>query len=183
MIKTRNDLKFYISEDKKRYNLNIPWRIGVYIGHEPSHAFRIVRALRLYEYSINNSKSIFGKIRLTFRSLRYRVICYKSGVSIRPNAVGYGLRLVHLNGGIIINCEKMGNYCGVSSGVVVGNKDSQDNRATIGNNVGLTIGSKVIGKITIGDNVTVAPNSVVTKDVPKNAIVGGVPAKIIKVKN
>lgn len=54
--------------------------------------------------------------------------------------------------------------------------------ATIGNNVDLTIGCKVIGGIKIGDNVTVAPNSVVVKDVPANAIVSGIPAKILKMK-
>ena len=180
MIKSKRDLRFYITEDKKRYTLNIPWRVGVYFGHEPSHAFRIVRALRLYEYALNNSNSIYGKIRLLLRSLRFRILSYKTGVSINANAVGYGLRLVHLNGGIILNCEKMGNYCGVTSGVIVGHKDSQDNRPTLGDNVGLTVGSKVIGKVTIGNNVIVAPNAVVTKDVPSNTIVGGIPAKILK---
>ena len=38
----------------------------------------------------------------------------------------------------------------------------------------------MIGKITVGDNVTVAPNAVVVKDVPDNCVVGGVPARIIK---
>ncbi len=64
--------------------------------------------------------------------------------------------------------------------MVVGNNGSQEKRAIIGNNVSLTVGSMVIGKVTIGDNVTVAPNSVVIKDVPSNSVVSGVPAKIIK---
>ena len=85
-------------------------------------------------------------------------------------------------GGIIINCKSVGNYCSANAGVVVGNKDGQDNIATIGNNVKLSVGCKVIGKITIGDNVIVAPNSVVIKDVPANCIVSGVPATIIKQK-
>lgn len=52
----------------------------------------------------------------------------------------------------------------------------------IGNNVDLTVGCKVIGGVHIGDNVTVAPNSVVVKDVPANAIVSGIPATILKMK-
>ena len=44
----------------------------------------------------------------------------------------------------------------------------------------MTIGSKIIGKVIIGDNVVIAPNSVVIKDVPDNCIVSGVPAKVIK---
>lgn len=77
----------------------------------------------------------------------------------------------------------MGCNCIVSGGCVVGNKGSQDNRATIGNHVELTLGCKVIGKVNIGDNVIVAPNSVVIKNVPDNAVVSGVPAKIIKINN
>lgn len=50
------------------------------------------------------------------------------------------------------------------------------------NNVELAVGCKVIGKIKIGNNVVVAPNAVVVKDVPDNTIVGGVPAKTIKTK-
>lgn len=53
--------------------------------------------------------------------------------------------------------------------------------AEIGDNVELAVGCKVIGRIKIGNNVTVAPNAVVVKDVPNNAIVGGVPATIIKI--
>ncbi len=53
--------------------------------------------------------------------------------------------------------------------------------AEIGDNVELAVGCKVIGRIIIGNNVIVAPNAVVVKDVPDNAIVGGVPATIIKI--
>ncbi len=74
----------------------------------------------------------------------------------------------------------MGENCRINGGVVVGNKDSQANIAVIGNNVRLSIGCKIIGKIFIGDNAIVAPNSVVIKDVPSGAVVSGVPAIIIK---
>lgn len=50
----------------------------------------------------------------------------------------------------------------------------------IGNNVDLSVGCKVIGGVNIGDNVIVAPNTVVVKDIPANAIVSGVPAQILK---
>lgn len=45
----------------------------------------------------------------------------------------------------------------------------------------MTIGSKIIGGVTIGSNVIVAPNSVVVKDVPDNAVVSGIPAKILSI--
>lgn len=45
----------------------------------------------------------------------------------------------------------------------------------------MTIGSKIIGGVTIGNNVIVAPNSVVVKNVPDNAVVSGIPAKILSI--
>lgn len=83
-------------------------------------------------------------------------------------------------GGIIINCKSIGCNCTANTGVIVGN-NSKGGMPIICDNVDLTIGSKVIGGVQIGNNVIVAPNSVVVKDVPNNAVVSGVPAKIIKI--
>lgn len=63
--------------------------------------------------------------------------------------------------------------------MVIGNRHTEDDRPTIGNNVSFGVGSKAFGAIKIGNNVFVAPNAVVTKDVPDNCVVAGVPAKII----
>ena len=54
---------------------------------------------------------------------------------------------------------------------------------TIGNNVIIGAGAKIMGDVKIGNNVTIGANAVVTHDVPDNCVVGGVPAKIIKYKN
>lgn len=85
-------------------------------------------------------------------------------------------------GGVLLNAKKIGNYCGFNAGSLVGNKDSQENRPEIGDYVAFGPGAKAFGKITIGDNVFVASNAVVVKDIPSNVIVGGLPAKIIKEK-
>lgn len=183
MIVTKSDLKLYLKEDKKQYNLSIPWRIGVLLGHERSYAWKIVRSLRYYEYAINNSKSLFGKLRLIMWKIQFSRLRIKSGVFLPPNVIGYGLKIFHFNGGIYVNAKSIGNYCQITSGVVLGNKNqNNDLIPSLGDNVELTLGSKIIGKISIGNNVIVAPNSVVIKDVPDNAIVSGIPAKIIKFK-
>ena len=83
-------------------------------------------------------------------------------------------------GGIIINANSIGNYCGANVGVVIGNNHGYDDRPHIGDHVALTMGCKIYGSIRIGNNVIVAPNSVVVKDIPDNCVVSGVPAKIIK---
>lgn len=123
-----------------------------------------------------------GGVKRLYYTMKWKRLSNKYQIYIHPNTVGKGLYIPHFHGGVQLNCLSMGDYCTVSAGVIVGNKGSQENRATIGNNVELAVGCKVIGKITIGDNAVVCPNSVVIKDVPVNAIVSGVPAQVIKVR-
>lgn len=89
-----------------------------------------------------------------------------------------------MGGGIYSNVETMGNNCIISSGVVLGDKGGGKNpgRPTIGNNVEICVGAKIIGRVNVGDNVIIAPNTVVISDVPSNAVVSGVPARIIKIR-
>ena len=95
--------------------------------------------------------------------------------------MGAGLRIVHLGGAIHLNCIEIGENCTVSAGVIVGKKGSDDKRPVIGDNCNLSIGSKVIGKVIIGNNCVIGPNSVVVKDCPDNSVLSGVPAKIISI--
>ena len=188
MILSKKDLLHYIKEDKKR-NLGA-YRIGLkkYLlkriyGSDDFKAFCLLKALRKLEYAKNvlRKKGILGKIIYFYRQYHYHCLEEKYNISIGANMIGYGFRLPHvLGGGIVINANSIGNYCGANVGVVVGNNHTWDERPTIGDYVGLTMGVKVYGKITIGNHVIVAPNSVVIKDVPDNCVVSGVPAKIIK---
>lgn len=149
-------------------------------GNEQCAAYSYVSRLRKTEYYLNTG----NKILYHYSHFLQNRLGLKLGIRIPPNKVGKGLNIIHIagGGGCILNCHSIGDYCRVQSGVVVGNKGSDDNRPTIGCHVRLGLGCKVYGKITIGDNVTVLPNAVVTHDVPSNAIVGGVPARIIKYK-
>ena len=83
------------------------------------------------------------------------------------------------SGGIVINAQaRLGDNCKLYPGLVVGS--TPEGVPTIGNNVWIGPGVKIVGKIFIGDNVIIAPNSVVQKNIPSNVIVGGIPAKVIK---
>lgn len=109
-------------------------------------------------------------------------IIYKDAptLSIYCNNCGPGL-FISYGFGTIINAHSIGKNCWIHQQVTIG-VDIHDKQGNpkIGNNVRITAGAKIIGKITIGDNVIVGANAVVVKDVPKNCVVAGVPARIIR---
>lgn len=152
--------------------------------------YRYVRALRFAEYHLNNSilsksktvSSIWHTVMMMFYYRILRKISYKTGFQIPPNTCGEGLQIWHY-GYIIINSNvRIGKNLTIYPGVEIGHKNPGEGCPVIGDNCFIGAGSKIFGDIRIGNNVTIAANSVVTKDLPDNVIVGGAPAKIIKYK-
>ena len=104
-----------------------------------------------------------------------------TGIHIaRENDIGPGL-IIHNFSGIMILAKKIGHSCTLTHGVSIMNVRG-NGRATIGNNCYFGPGSKVLGAVTIGDNVIVSANSVVLTDVPSGATVLGVPARVISLE-
>lgn len=102
-----------------------------------------------------------------------------TGISIQSYAK-VGPRFVVNNfSGIFVLAESIGADFTVCEGVTVGNIRGKSRLAIIGNNVYLEPGCKVLGDITIGDNVVVRANSLVLSDVPSNSLVIGNPARIM----
>ena len=99
---------------------------------------------------------------------------------MHPNTIGFGVKIYHWGWMIVNTKAKIGKNLTIYPGVTVGGANT--GVPTIGDNVFLGLGCKVFGGIHIGNNVIVAPNAVVVKDVPDDCVVGGVPAKIIKMK-
>lgn len=188
MIQSKSDYRFYLLEDAKRAGFpfinTVKGRIRYWLklcyGSEQAHTLRYMRILRKYECVNNCYRGICRGVVIAFFRFVWSRAGLRYGIHIGLNMVGYGFWMPHLVGGIYVNCHQMGNYCGCNGGVIIGNKGSDALRPIIGDHVGILMGAKVYGGITIGDNVIVAPNSVVFKDVPSNCVVAGNPAKIIK---
>lgn len=100
--------------------------------------------------------------------------------------IGKGLTIYHGVGLVINGCSTIGDYCKLRQGVTIGNKLNQDGTPsespTIGDHVEFGANATALGSIRIGDHAVIGAGSVVTKDVPDNAIAAGVPAKIIGTK-
>jgi len=111
----------------------------------------------------------------------YKHYKYKFGYDISYSCeIGPGLLLFHISG-IVLSPKKIGKNATISQCTTVGMtiKDGIKNFPVIGDNVYLAPGSKVIGGITIGNNVTVGANCVVNSSIPNNAVAVGIPARII----
>ncbi|MCE5198287.1 MAG: serine O-acetyltransferase [Armatimonadota bacterium] len=105
-----------------------------------------------------------------------------TGISIDPNAeIGPEFLISHFGGIFIAGQVKMGRRCTVHQGITIGWSGRGDKKGcpVIGDRVYIGAGAKVLGKITIGNDVAIGANAVVTKDVPDNAVVVGIPARVV----
>lgn len=99
---------------------------------------------------------------------------------IYTKEIGGGLYIQH-GFSTIITAEKIGENCRVYQQVTIGYKDGQT--PVLEDNVAVTCGAKVLGGVTMHKGSLAAAGAVVLKDVPENAIVGGVPAKLLRFKD
>lgn len=180
MIKTKEDLKYYLEEDLKRFGGKKPNLKDWIVKNEGAYIYKYIRTLRFLEYYKNTG----SRMMYLYYFLRYKRMCFDLKVDIKPNNLGPGFRLMHLGAFVRIkqNC-RIGKNCTILPGVVIGNKhlDGDESWVTIGDNCYIGLGAKIFGEVHIGDNVVIGANAVVTKDIPDNAIVGGVPAKILRI--
>lgn len=115
-------------------------------------------------------------------SILKRRYTYKYGFQIPTKTkIGKGLYIGHF-GTIIINENVViGKNCNLSPNIIIGetNRGKNKGNPVIGDKVWIGSGSVIVGKISIGNNVLIAPNSFVNKNIPDNSIAIGNPVKII----
>ncbi len=107
----------------------------------------------------------------------------RTGIEIHPGAtIGKRLVIDHGMGLVIGETAEIGDDCLIYHGVTLGGtgKDVGKRHPTIGNNVLIGTGAKVLGPITIGSGSRVAANSVVLKDIPENSTAVGIPARVVR---
>lgn len=105
-----------------------------------------------------------------------------TGIEIHPGAqIGNGLFIDHGMGVVIGETTIIGENCVLFQGVTLGGtgKDTGKRHPTIGSNVMISAGAKVLGNLNIGDHAKIGAQSVVLKDVPANSTVVGVPGRVV----
>ncbi len=107
----------------------------------------------------------------------------KTGIEIHPGAtIGRRLVIDHGHGVVIGETAVVGDDCLIYQGVTLGGtgKDVGKRHPTIGNNVMISSGAKVLGPFKVGDNSRIAAGAVVLEEVPPNCTVVGVPARVVR---
>lgn len=180
MIRNKQDYKAYVAADKAFYNIP-KGGLRKRLLYAESYFINVyLETLRKLEYLTNIKRNPLQQLLYFYTLFRYKRLIFKYKMSIPVNVAGPGLRILHMGIIRVHKFSKIGRNCTFQPNVFVGQKDSDENVPTIGDNVYFGPGAMVFGKVKIGNNVVIAPNSVVIKDVPDNCVVSGVPAKIIK---
>ena len=107
-----------------------------------------------------------------------------TGIEIHPGAkLGRRLVIDHGMGIVIGETAEVGNDCLIYHGVTLGGtgKDQGKRHPTIGNNVLIGCGAKILGPFKVGDGARIAANAVVLKEIPENATAVGVPARVVRI--
>jgi len=148
----------------------------VLLSYSGLHAMMVYRMTHaLYE------KQHFLSARLLSQWARFA-----TGIEIHPGAtIGKGLFIDHGSGVVIGETTVIGDNCTIYQGVTLGGtgKHQGKRHPTLGDNVMIGAGAKVLGPFSIGDNTKIAAGAVVLKEIPENSTAVGIPAKVVKVND
>lgn len=150
-------------------------KIEILLLYPSLHALIMYRISHLFY-----NKKLFFIARLISQISRFI-----TGIEIHPGAkIGEGILIDHGMGVVIGETAEVGNRVTIYHGTTLGGtgKDIGKRHPTVGNDVVIGAGAKILGPINIGSNVKIGANAVVVKDVPNGATVVGIPGKVIKIK-
>jgi serine O-acetyltransferase len=154
-------------------------KMNLWIYHFGMHCVIVYRFGR-YANEIFNSNKILGiLLKVIYKPFDYLVKMFHH-VDIDAATIGQGLYIGHVGTILIGPCKIGRNFC-VTHNVTIGlgHEMAAGSVPTIGENVWVGTGSVITGAIKIGDRVTIASGSILSRDIPDDCLVGGNPARIL----
>lgn len=145
----------------------------LYSGYHAVLAYRIAHLLHIRGYRV--PARVISQTAKLF-----------TGIEIHPGAtIGRGLFIDHGSGVVIGETAEIGDNCTLYQGVTLGGtgKDVGKRHPTLGNNVMVGAGAKILGPFKVGDNAKIAANAVVLSEVPADSTAVGIPARVVKRRN
>ena len=167
----RSDLHRYAGNSSGSAFLREYWR---------TPGFRFSVWFRIYQFARSRRLLTFGPRQLC--SFKLTRLTYRFGIAISPDAeIGPGLYIGHFGGIVVNEAVRIGRNCNLSHDVTIGqmNRGRRAGVPVVGDEVYIAPGAKVIGGIRVGNRVAIGANAVVNSDVPDDAVVGGIPARVL----
>lgn len=167
--KIKKDIEYIMENDPAART-----KLEVFLLYPSIHA-RLAHMISHFLYK----KNLLFLARLISQRARFL-----TGIEIHPGAtLGAGILIDHGMGVVIGETAELGDRITIYHGTTLGGtgKEKGKRHPTVGNNVVIGAGSKVLGNIKIGSNSKIGANSVVLDDVPEGATVVGIPGKVVKI--
>lgn len=179
MIKSKSDLKYYLEAD--RISLGVTSKRPHFISiWESDIIWKFQILLRKNEYYHNIGAKGLGRIYYKFLQYRLFRMTLKTGFNIPINVFGPGFSISHIGPITVNGFARVGKNCRIHPQTYIGSDAKGVKGAKLGDNVYISTGASIIGEISICDDVCLAANCTVIKDITEPHItVGGVPAKKI----
>lgn len=178
MITNKSELKQYLLQDAIALMCNGKKRPKL-LGDEVWKFQIALRKSEYYTYQYTHSKKY-----LIFHYAWYKLVFHRRsvqlGFSIPLNVFGPGLSIAHYGTIVVNSAAKVGKNCRLQEGVNIGATNGSTAAPQIGDNVFIGTGAKIIGDISIADDVAIGANAVVVKSITEKGVTyGGVPARKI----
>lgn len=179
MIQSKKDYLYYLAADKISLGITRRWPPLICI-YESDVIWKFQRLLRKAEY-LHNCRNR-GLAKIYYKWVQYKLFHaqLRTGFSIPMNVFGPGLSISHIGPITINGFAKVGKNCRLHPNTCIGIDGRKSGVAKIGDNCYISTGAKIIGDITICDDVCIGANAVVVKDIHTSGTTwGGAPAKQI----
>jgi serine O-acetyltransferase len=168
----RATLRHYLHEDLWAHGLE-RWRPWFRVSNRVVYFQRLLRFGEYYE----GRRDPLGRFWFGVLRVRLRLLSERLGFEVPRGVFGPGLSIAH-HGTVTVNGEaRVGCNCRLDTQTTIADVRGQTPR--IGNDVYIGSGARILGGVTIGDEVAIGANAVVIEDVPDRVTVGGIPARVI----
>ena len=171
---TRKASPSLFRQDLARYRLK-----GKLQWHDPS--LWAVAVYRLGQWCRRRRPRLLRRLLVALHTPLFAAVTLVTGVHLPRGArIGGGLRIWHFGCVVLHPSSVIGRNCTLRHGVTIGNRGVSDQAVpTIGDDVDIGSGAKLLGAIRIGNRVVVGANAVVLRDVPDDHLAVGVPARVL----
>lgn len=176
MITTRGQLKAHLAADLKAHGLD-RWKFRYRFSERPVHFQRL---LRKSEYWTNTARTPWGHLIAFWWRLRTKLLGERLGMYVPRNVCGPGLRLAHPGALWVHQKARIGANCNIHQGVSIG--EARGRAPVIGDDVWIYPMAMVLG-VDVGNRASILAGAVVINPVPDDAVVAGVPARIVHLRH